>query len=241
MPTALDRLHARLRSSGPLQRFTLFTRTLLALGFVAPGLTKVLGAEFAPGIDPATPMGAFFEAVYGAGGYYAFVGAAQVLAGALLLSRRTALLGAVLYFPIVLNIAALTVATRFGVGTPVVTVLMTLACGWLLAWDAHRLAGIFVPAPRPGQGRAVEPAVWDLLAARPSAPLSIGRRALRSAYVFGTAGALALTLAARGLVPFGLGRAALLAVLAAVALTATGWALDRPRSARSLPPVAPAA
>ena len=81
--------------------------------------------------------------------------------------------------------------------------------------------------------------MWDLLAARPGAPLSAGRRVLRTAYVLGMAGALALTLAARGLVPSGLGRAAVLAVLVAVVLTATGWALDRSASARFLARVAP--
>ena len=77
-----------------------------AAGFIAPGLTKVLGYRFANPevITTDTPIGAFFDVFFAAGAYYQFVGAAQILAAILLLSPRTAALGAVIYFPIILNI-----------------------------------------------------------------------------------------------------------------------------------------
>lgn len=197
-----DHLHKRIRSHRIFQRFTLLCRTLLALGFISPGLSKVVGDAFAPGIDRATPMGAFFEAFHGIGPYYLFVGAAQVLAALLLLSRRAALLGAVLYFPIIVNICVLTVATGFSWGTQMITVAMVLACLWLLVWDAHRLAGIFSPAVRPTTtNRVREPALWELLVPRPGEPVSVrptARWALRGTYAFGFTSAMIFLLTARG-------------------------------------------
>lgn len=229
----LDRLHASLRSRPFLQRFTLVTRTLLAVGFVAPGLTKVVGRAFAPGIDPTTPMGAYFEAFHGTAGYYVFVGLAQVVAGTLLLSRRTALLGACLYTAIITNIFVLVTATQFGTGTPIVTGLMTLGALWLLAWDGHRLAPLFGPtAPR--GNRPQEPAIWDTLAPRgATGPM---RWSTRAAYVVGTAGALAFTLLARGFGSSLLLKYTLSAVLAAGLITLGVWAshgVGRLRSALS--------
>lgn len=218
----LDSLHRRLRAISPFQRLTLVTRTTLAIGFVAPGLTKLVGRDFAPGIDPASPMGVYFHAFHGTGAYYGFVGLVQVVAGALLLSRRTALLGAVLYLPVIANIFVLTAATRFGVGTPVLTGLMTLGCVWLLLWDGHRLTGLVSATPPAPAERAVEPAAWDLLV--PDAADPTARGLLRAAYVLGTAGAFVFTLSARALVPFVVGQGALAAALLAVPVALVGWA-----------------
>lgn len=222
MPARLDALHARLRASTLLQRFTLVARTLLAVGFVAPGLTKVLGSAFAPGLDPASAAGAYFEAFHATGAYYAAVGAVQALAGALLLWRPTALLGALLYLPVIVNVALLTTAVGFGTGTPVVTTLMLLACLWLVAWDGHRLAGVVAPASRPAPGRAVEPGAWDVFAPRRAGPRR--RLALRAGYVLGTAGAVAFTVAARGIVPADALGPSLVAVGLGALATVGGWA-----------------
>ena len=137
---ALDRLHTRLVRSRLLQRFTAFTRVLLAAGFIAPGMTKVLGHRFTQ-LPTSDPVGYFFDAFFQASEFYIFVGLAQVTAALLLLWPRTATLGAVVYFPIILNIAVITAAIGFG-GTWILTILMTLACAWLLVWDYDRLKAI---------------------------------------------------------------------------------------------------
>lgn len=213
--------HARLRASRLFQRFTLFTRTLLAVGFIAPGITKALGFAFAPGVDPASAAGAYFEAFHGTGPYYVFVGLAQALAGVLLLWRRTALAGAALYLPIIGNIAALTWAVGFGTGTPLVTALMCLACVWLVIWDGHRLAPIVNPAFQPAPGRDAEPEVWDLFV--PSRAQGWSRQAVRLGYVTGTGGVLALTLWSRGLAPEGALSAMVGSVGLGGVLTVAGW------------------
>lgn len=148
MPS-LDRLHARLVRSRFLQRFTAFTRILLAIGFLPPGLKKVMGERFTQ-MPVSHPVGAFFEAFFQASEFYWFVGLAQVAAAVLLLWPRTATLGAVIYFPIILNIALITNTLGF-VGTSQVTILMTLACLWLLVWDYDRLKAI-LPTRRAARG-----------------------------------------------------------------------------------------
>jgi uncharacterized membrane protein YphA (DoxX/SURF4 family) len=136
----LDRWHAWARSKRRLDYFTWFTRILLAAGFIPPGLKKVVGEPFTV-LGPDTAVGYFFDALHQAGWYYAFIGWGQVIAGLLLLLPRTATLGAVLYFPIILNIWAITVAVGFR-GTWVITSLMLLANVYLLCWDYDRLKGI---------------------------------------------------------------------------------------------------
>lgn len=138
--TSFVSLYSWVRQNPWMRAFTVLTRVGLAIGFVGPGLQKVLGHRFHnPEIlTPETTLGAFFEAFFQAPEFYAFVGAAQVVAGLLLLHPRTALLGALVFLPIIANIFAITVALPFG-GTVYITGAMLLAAIYLLAWDAPRL------------------------------------------------------------------------------------------------------
>jgi hypothetical protein len=136
----LDRLHARVIANVWLQLFTGIVRVLLAIGFILPGMTKVLGNRFTS-LPVTTPVGSFFDAFFQAHEYYIFVGTAQVLAGILLLFRRTTTLGAVLYLPIILNIFVITVSIGFAL-TEMITGLMTLANVYLLCWDYDRWKGL---------------------------------------------------------------------------------------------------
>jgi hypothetical protein len=136
----LDKWHAWARNCALLQRFTVFTRLLLGIGFIAPGLTKLLGNRFTT-IPTSDPIGAFFEAMYQTGGYWRFIGAAQICAAVLTLIPRTATLGALMFFPIILNIFVITVALHF-TGTPFITAAMLLANAYLLGWDYHKFKPI---------------------------------------------------------------------------------------------------
>jgi uncharacterized membrane protein YphA (DoxX/SURF4 family) len=143
MKTAIDRLHARIRQYKWLRRFTVLTRVLLAIAFLPSGLTKVVGNRFTL-LGPDNPIGYFFDALFQSGFYYNFIGVAQLTAAVLLLIPRTATLGAVIYFPIILNIWLLTLSLHFR-GTWVITSLMLLACLYLLCWDYDRLKGLWAP------------------------------------------------------------------------------------------------
>jgi hypothetical protein len=136
LETSLDALHRRVISNIWLQLFTAIVRVLLGLAFIPPGLTKLVGHRFTL-LPASTPVGYFFDALYQAQGYYRFIGAAQVMAGALLLFRSTATIGAVLYFPIIVNILGITISVGFG-NTRFITAGMALACLYLLCWDYDR-------------------------------------------------------------------------------------------------------
>lgn len=138
---ALDTLHAWLRASPHFARLTAVTRILLAVGFLPPGLKKVLLQRFTQ-LPVDTPVGFFFEAFYRATAFYWLASAAQVLAALLLLVPRTAHLGALLFLPTIVNITAITWSIDFR-GTRYVTVLMLLAMLYLLAWDWDRLRGLW--------------------------------------------------------------------------------------------------
>ena len=116
--------------------FTVFCRIVLALGFIPSGMVKIMGERFTA-LSVNHPLGHYFEALHLTGYYYTFIGVLQVTAAILLLIPRTALLGAIIYFPIILNICILAYAVRFE-GTRITT-LMLLANLFLLCWDYDRL------------------------------------------------------------------------------------------------------
>ena len=124
---------------------------LLVLAFLPSGLTKVLGKRFTNlGVD--NPVGFFFEALYQSGWYWQFIGVSQLLAALLLVIPRTTTLGALVYFPLALNIFLITLSMHFQ-GTPFITGLMLLGSVYLLLWDSERLAPLIA---KPGPGREGE-------------------------------------------------------------------------------------
>ncbi|MDX1981034.1 MAG: hypothetical protein SFV51_12255 [Bryobacteraceae bacterium] len=109
-----------------------------------------MSGERFTGLPSNNPLGHYFDALFLTDYYYTFIGAGQLVAALLLLIPRTALLGAIFYFPIILNIFVLTHATRFN-GTRIVT-LMLLANLFLLAWDYDRLKHV-LPVYQPVEDR----------------------------------------------------------------------------------------
>ena len=159
MPTPLDRPFLWTRSQPFFYRFALFTRVLLAAGFIPTGMVKLLGHRFTQ-ISPEVPIGAFFEAMYQTGLYWRFLGATQVLAGLLLLWPRFAHLGAAIFFGVILNIFVVTLSLSFR-GTPIVTGLMLLAVTYLCVWDFHRFRPMLTETPRPGEVRQHRLDRWE--------------------------------------------------------------------------------
>lgn len=144
----LDRLHAAARSNPALARLAVVSRVLLAIAFVPTGMVKLLGERFTS-LPTTTTIGFFFEAMYRTGPFWRCIGLAQVVAGTLLLIPPLSTLGAVLFFPIMLNVFLITVSLRFQ-GTPFVTGMMLLASIFLLCWDYDRLKlVVFAPTARP--------------------------------------------------------------------------------------------
>ena len=116
--------------------FTVFCRVALALGFIPSGFVKVMGERFT-GLPSNHPLGHYFDALYLTGDYYTFLGVVQLTIALLLLIPRTALLGALLYFPVIVNICVLAYAVRFE-GTRITTMIL-LSNLYLLCWYYERL------------------------------------------------------------------------------------------------------
>lgn len=138
----LDRAHAAVTRVRLLQMFTAVTRILLAVAFIPPSIPKILHRPFTV-LPESHPVGHYFAALLRTGFYYEFIGWGQILAAVLLLFPRTAHLGALLFLPIVANIAVLTAAVDFA-GTKYITALMLLAAVYLNAWEWDRLRTLFV-------------------------------------------------------------------------------------------------
>lgn len=122
--------------------FSIFCRFSLAFAFFFAGMVKIMGERFASGLSINHPMGAYLEALHQTGYYYTFIGVAQVIAAILLIIPRTITLGALLYFPIIVNIWILSFAVRFE-GSFVTAPLMVMANAYLLVWNYDRLKYIF--------------------------------------------------------------------------------------------------
>jgi uncharacterized membrane protein YphA (DoxX/SURF4 family) len=134
--TRFEQLYGEARRTKSIRYFAIFCRVMLAAGFIPAGIVKVTGERFT-GLPSTNPLGHYFDALFLTRYYYTFIGVGQLTAALLLLIPRTALLGAILYFPIILNIWVLASATRFN-GTRLTT-LMLLASLFLLVWDYDRL------------------------------------------------------------------------------------------------------
>ena len=209
LAAALDRLHARARANPWLYRFAIANRILLFAAFLPTGLVKLSGHRFTS-LSPDGPVGYFFEAMYRTGLYWRFLGAAQIAAALCLIVPGAATLGAVLFFPIALNIFIITVSLPFA-GTPVITAGMLLAAFYLLCWDYDRLKGVLWHEPY-GGGIAAEAATR--LSLSPLERLAAG---------LGGAGLFGVMMLVRGIAPRALGRPLLygsLALLAAGVLLA---------------------
>ncbi len=133
----IENIHDVIRHKKLFVLFTWGTRILLALSFIPSGIKKFLGERFTI-LDIESPIGFFFEALYRTGWYWNFLGFMQLLVALLLLIPRTSFLGAILYFPIIVNIFIIVVAMHF-TGTPYIVGLMLLANLYLLFWDYNKI------------------------------------------------------------------------------------------------------
>lgn len=113
---------------------TIYLRYLIGFAFVFASIVKIKGERFTT-LPTDTPVGYFFEAMYQSGFYWKFLGWSQLIAGVLMMTQRFSTIGALIFFPIILNITLITHSVNFGTGTPTVTTLMLLGTVYLLLWD----------------------------------------------------------------------------------------------------------
>ncbi|MDX5340706.1 MAG: DoxX family protein [Cyclobacteriaceae bacterium] len=147
MNSALKTIFLSVRQNKWHWFFYWFCRITLAIGFTIAGMVKIMGERFASGLDEIHPMGSYLVALHHTGYYYTFIGIAQVLAALLLLVNRTALVGALLYFPIILNIWVLSLAVRFD-GSYISSTWMVLANLYLLCYHYDRIRTLWIKDPQ---------------------------------------------------------------------------------------------
>ncbi len=127
------------------QIFTIYLRYLIGGAFVlaALGMGKFSG-NLPPDKEsyPLDSIENMFQTFRYAGVYF-LIGCMQILAGFLLLTQRFAILGAVIFFPIIVGIFVITMSYNFGI-TRIITGLMLLANVYLLLWDFKTLRYVFL-------------------------------------------------------------------------------------------------
>lgn len=109
-------------------------RLFLGLTFLTSGIGKFYGDSGLMG------PGWLFERLrpYGLESYGVFIALSELVVGYLLLVRRFATMGAVILFPILLNILVLVIILHWQ-GTPYVVSVFLLMNGYLLIYDFHKL------------------------------------------------------------------------------------------------------
>ncbi|UKJ09337.1 hypothetical protein [Solitalea lacus] len=136
----MEQLVSHMRTKHWLNIFIIYSRYLIGGAFVFASFVKIKGERFY-GSDgthnPVNSMPHFFETLYQSGIYWQFLGWSQLIAGMILMTQRFATLGALLFYPIILNIFLITISYNFK-GTPFITCLMLLANTLLIIWDLHK-------------------------------------------------------------------------------------------------------
>lgn len=125
----------------PYPTVILLIRVFLGLIFFGAGMSKLYFEHKFPGI--IGPVWLEDElAPHGLGLYARFIASSQIIVGLLLLTQRFATLGAVLLFPVLLNILMVTISLEWK-GTPYVNSFLLLLNTLLLLYDWPKLKFIF--------------------------------------------------------------------------------------------------
>lgn len=129
------------------QVFTIYLRYLIGFAWVFASIVKIEGKRFTieNGINsPINSASHLFETLYQSNLYWSFLGVCQLFAGFLLLTQVYSIIGAIISFPIILNIFIITISYEFG-GTSYITFLMLLSNLYLIIWDWDIIKVLFLP------------------------------------------------------------------------------------------------
>ena len=145
----LNKIIFKFRQLKVFQILTILVRYALGTAFVYASILKIRGVRFTPGSGENAPINSLphlLESMYRSGFYWSFVGWGQLIAGFLMMSHFLSSLGAVVYFPIMLNIFILTTSFQSPMILAVST-LMLLGNVYLLLWDWNKVQFIVLPKP----------------------------------------------------------------------------------------------
>ncbi|MEZ5422442.1 MAG: hypothetical protein R2682_05025 [Pyrinomonadaceae bacterium] len=146
----MESLISKLKRNVILQLFTISLRYLLGAAFVFASIFKIQGIRFTPESAANAPINSlehFFETMYQTPYYWSFIGWAQLIVGALLMSQTFSTAGAVAFFPLIINIFVITISFN---SPNILLITFLMMCGnvYLLLWDWNRLKFIALPDPK---------------------------------------------------------------------------------------------
>jgi hypothetical protein len=156
---------AQLRSSRLLTIFITVGRYALGLGILIYGISKLTNIQFQvsawtyahPLIQTSGSM--LTWAFLGYQPWFQFLlGLCETIPGLLLLSRRTWRLGALLLFPVLLNVVLINFALDLWHDTKIISLVLLSLNVFLLACELHRyrsILAILLPTPAPFRNRRV--------------------------------------------------------------------------------------
>ena len=149
-----------------LQIFIIYTRYLIGGAFVFASIVKIKGNRFTAESGESNPINSawhFFETMYQSGLYWKFIGIAQLIAGFFLMTQKFSKLGALINFPIILNIFIITLSYYFAF-TPIITGLMLLANTLLIIWEWNELKILFNLKPKLDTSTRLEKDIlWQII------------------------------------------------------------------------------
>jgi hypothetical protein len=159
---------SNLKQSLLFQIIVIYTRYLIGGAFVFASIVKIKGERFLTDMNiiegsPIFSAAHMFETLYQSGLYWKFIGLSQLVAAFLLMTQRFSKLGALTFFPIILNIFFITVSYDFG-GTTYITTLMLMANVALLLWDWDELKVLlnFPSAAAPPANSFEKMKIWEV-------------------------------------------------------------------------------
>ncbi len=141
-----------------LQIFTIYLRYLIGGAFVFASIIKIAGGRFTGESGEHVPIDEawhFFETLYRSGLYWKFLGLSQLVAGCLLMTQKFSKLGALVFFPISINIFVITLSYDFN-NTPLITGGLVLANIYLILWDWNTFKVLFGLNPGPERKESLE-------------------------------------------------------------------------------------
>jgi uncharacterized membrane protein YphA (DoxX/SURF4 family) len=147
---AMEAIISKLKQNRFLQIFTIFLRYVLGASFVFASILKIEGVRFTPESGKNAPIDSlphFFETMFQAGAYWNFIGWGQMVVGFLMMSQLFSTLGAVAFFPIILNIFVITISFDSS-SVLFITSLMVLGNIFLLVWDWNKIKFTVSPFPK---------------------------------------------------------------------------------------------
>ena len=135
--------YPKFRKNEVLNLCVINLRYIIGLGFLPSGIIKILNRPFTR-VENEGVFVDYLDALFTTGYYYNMIGVMQVIAAVLLITQRYSTLGSIIFFPIIFNIAVLTLST-IGTLTPLIATLMLLGVTFLLLWDYFKWINIFSP------------------------------------------------------------------------------------------------